>query len=133
MQNNTASVTITDDIKVEVFPEYLPEQSEPEKNRYFFSYRVLITNLSNKPVRLISRHWIIINAEGDREDVEGPGVVGYLPELNPGESFEYSSSCPMDTEWGTMEGTYTFMREDGEKFKAKIGRFYLVSSKVTAE
>ncbi|HJY63509.1 MAG TPA: Co2+/Mg2+ efflux protein ApaG [Ignavibacteria bacterium] len=133
MQNNTASVTITDDIKVEVFPEYLPEQSEPEKNRYFFSYRVLITNLSNKSVRLISRHWIIINAEGDREDVEGPGVVGYLPELNPGESFEYSSSCPMDTEWGTMEGTYTFMREDGEKFKAKIGRFYLVSSKVTAE
>jgi len=133
MQNNTASVTITDDIKVEVFPEYLPEQSEPEKNRYFFSYRVLITNLSNKSVRLISRHWIIINADGDREDVEGPGVVGYLPELNPGESFEYSSSCPMDTEWGTMEGTYTFMREDGEKFKAKIGRFYLVSSKVTAE
>ena len=133
MQNNTSSVTITDDIKVEVFPEYLPEQSEPEKNRYFFSYRVLITNLSNKSVRLISRHWIIINAEGDREDVEGPGVVGYLPELNPGESFEYSSSCPMDTEWGTMEGTYTFMREDGEKFKAKIGRFYLVSSKVTAE
>ncbi len=132
MQNNTASVTITDDIKVEVFPEYLPDQSEPEKKQYFFSYRVLITNLGSKSVRLLSRHWIIINAEGDREDVEGPGVVGYLPELNPGESFEYSNSCPMDTEWGTMEGTYTFMRENGEKFKAKIGRFYLVSSKVTA-
>ena len=130
MQNNSSSITITDDIKVEVFPEYMPDHSEPEKKQYFFSYRVLITNQGDKSVRLLSRHWIIINSDGDREDVEGPGVVGYLPELNPGESFEYSSSCPMDTEWGTMEGTYTFMREDSEKFKAKIGRFYLISCKV---
>jgi len=130
MQNNSGSITITDGIKVEVLPEYMPDHSEPEKNQYFFSYRVLITNQGDKSVRLLSRHWIIINSDGDREDIEGPGVVGYLPELNTGESFEYSSSCPMDTEWGTMEGTYTFMREDGEKFKAKIGRFYLISSKV---
>jgi ApaG protein len=132
MQNNSGSITVTEGIKVEVFPEYMPDHSEPEKKQYFFTYRVVITNLGEKPVRLLSRHWIIINAEGDREDVEGPGVVGHLPEFKPGESFEYSSSCPMDTEWGTMEGTYTFMREDGEKFKAKIGRFYLVSSTVTA-
>ena len=83
-------------------------------------------------MRLLSRQWIIINAEGDRQDVEGPGVVGYLPEMAPGESFEYTSSCPIDTNWGTMEGSYTFMEEDGNKIKAAIGRFYLVSDEVTA-
>lgn len=132
MLKNTGSDTTTNNIRIQVFPEYLQDQSNPDQRQFFFSYRVLITNNSTHSVRLLSRQWIIINAEGDRQDVEGPGVVGYLPDLAPGESFEYTSSCPIDTNWGTMEGSYTFMEEDGNKFKADIGRFYLVSDQVTA-
>ena len=127
MQKNTGSDTTTNSIRIQVFPEYLQDQSDPDQKQFFFSYRVLITNHCGKSVRLLSRQWVIINAEGDRQEVEGPGVVGYLPELAPGESFEYTSSCPIDTNWGTMEGCYTFMYEDGKKFNATIGRFYLVS------
>lgn len=132
MQKNTGSDTATEGIRVQVYPEYLPEQSSPEQGRFVFSYRIVITNEGDKWAKLVARHWIIINAEGDREDVEGPGVVGFTPELFPGESFEYASSTPLDTSWGTMEGTYSMMREDGEKFDAKIDRFYLVSSEVLA-
>jgi ApaG protein len=115
-----------------VFPEYVPEQSSPELNRFVFSYRIVITNEGEKWAKLLARHWIIINAEGDREDVEGPGVVGFTPELYPGESFEYASSTPLNTNWGTMEGSFNMMREDGEKFDAKVNRFYLISSEVLA-
>lgn len=132
MENNTGSDTITEGIRIQVSPEYVPEQSNPELNRFVYSYRIVITNDGERWAKLLARQWIIINAEGDREDVEGPGVVGFTPELYPGESFEYSSSCPLDTNWGTMEGSFKMMREDGEKFDAKVGRFYLVSSKVMA-
>lgn len=132
MQNNTGSEIITEGIRVQVFPDYVPEQSNPELNRFVFSYRIVITNESERWAKLLSRHWIIINAEGDREDIEGPGVVGFTPELFPGESFEYASSTPLDTNWGTMEGSFSMSREDGEKFDAKVGRFYLVSSEVLA-
>ena len=87
---------------------------------------------SEVPRASILAPWVIINADGDREEVDGPGVVGYLPELNAGESFEYSSSCPLDTNWGTMEGHYSFMGDDGVKFDALIGRFYLISDQVLA-
>ncbi len=132
MENNTSSDITTEGLRVQVFPEYLEEQSNPELNRFVFTYRVVITNDGERWAKLVARHWIIINAEGDREDVEGPGVVGFTPELYPGESFEYSSSCPIDTGWGTMEGSFKMIRDDGEKFEAKVGRFYLVSSKVMA-
>ena len=132
MQNNISSDTITQGIRIQVFPEYRHDQSSPEENQFMFSYRVLITNESDRWVKLLSRHWTIINAEGDKQDIDGPGVVGYIPEFNPGESFEYSSSTPIDTNWGTMEGYYTFMYDDGIKFIAEIGRFYLVSAEVTA-
>jgi ApaG protein len=132
MHNNTTSDTLTQGIRVQVFPVYMTELSRPEENEFMFSYRVLITNEGDRWVKLLGRRWIIINADGDRQEVEGPGVVGYIPEFNPGESFEYSSSCPIDTSWGTMEGYYTFMYDDGNKFNAEIGRFYLVSAEVTA-
>ena len=132
MENNTGSDTVTEGIRVQVFPEYVSEQSNPELNRFVYSYRIVITNEGDRWAKLLARHWIIINADGDREDVEGPGVVGFTPELYPGESFEYSSSCPLDTNWGTMEGSFKMMREEGEKFDAKVSRFYLVSSKVMA-
>lgn len=137
MQNITAvheigSDTVTEGVRVQVFPEYIPEQSSPETNRFSFTYKVIITNESEAKVKLLSRHWLIINAEGDQERVDGPGVVGYTPELEPGESFEYSSHCPINTNWGTMEGSYTMIRDNGQKFEATIERFYLVSSEVLA-
>lgn len=137
MQNETTthqigSDTTTEMVRIQVFPEYIPEQSSPEINRFSFSYRVIISNLGMAKVKLLSRHWLIINADGDQEKVEGPGVVGYTPELEAGESFEYSSHCPINTNWGTMEGSYTMMRADGEKFEAMIERFYLVSDEVLA-
>jgi len=137
MQNSTAihqigSDTTTEMVRIQVFPEYIPEQSSPEVSRFSFTYRVIITNLGMAKVKLLSRHWLIINAEGDQERVDGPGVVGYTPELEAGESFEYSSHCPINTNWGTMEGSYTMMREDGSKFEANIERFYLVSDEVLA-
>ena len=125
MTNSTNSDKITEGIRVQVFPEFISEQSAPEVNKFFFSYKVKIANEGNRWAKLVSRHWIIINADGDREDVRGPGVVGYTPELAPGESFEYTSFCPINTNWGTMEGSYHMIRENGETFDAEIGRFYL--------
>ena len=137
MQNDTtihqiSSDTVTEGIRIRVFPEYVPEQSNPELHRFSFSYKVIITNESEAKVKLLSRHWLIINSEGDQQNVDGPGVVGYTPELDAGETFEYSSHCPINTAWGTMEGSYTMMRENGQKFETKIGRFYLVSDEVLA-
>ncbi len=125
MNNNPNSEAITQGIKIQVEPEYVPEQSSPELGKYLFAYRVTLTNEGDKWAKLISRHWIIINADGDREDVDGPGVVGYTPELSPGESFEYTSFCTLNTNWGTMEGSYQMIRENGDMFNADIARFYL--------
>jgi ApaG protein len=125
-----SSDTTTNNIRVQAFPEYIPEQSNPELNRYSFGYKIVITNNGDEKVKLLSRYWIIINSEGDQQIAEGPGVVGYTPELMPGESFEYSSHCPLNTNWGTMEGYYTMLKENGETFEAKIERFYLISDEV---
>src|SRR4030095_2214698 len=133
IRSNTDSDTITDGIRVQVYPDYIPEQSTPDLNRFSFSYKVVITNEGTDRVKLLSRHWIIINSDGDQEKTEGPGVVGYTPELEPGESFEYTSFCPINTSWGTMEGSYTMQRDDGSSFEAEIARFYLVSDEVLAE
>lgn len=126
MSNSPNSIAVSSGIKVEVFPEYIPEQSNPDENKYTFAYQVVITNEGESWAKLVSRHWIIIDADGNREDVEGPGVVGYTPELSPGESFEYTSFCTINSNWGTMEGTYHMVRENGEKFDAEIKRFYLL-------
>jgi ApaG protein len=125
MANQGNSETTTEGIRVEVYPEFIPEQSAPPENKFVFAYKVVITNESTRKAKLLSRHWIIINADGDREDVKGQGVVGYTPELEPGESFEYTSFCPLNTNWGTMEGTFRMIRENGEEFEAVIARFYL--------
>ena len=127
-----SSDTLTEGVRVQVYPGYVPEQSNPELFRFSFSYRVVITNEGDRKVKLLSRHWLIINSDGGEENVDGPGVVGYTPELEPGESFEYASHCPINTPWGTMEGSYTMIRDDGTKFDAAIGRFYLVSDEILA-
>lgn len=125
--SQTNSDTTTEGIRIEVFPEYIPEQSLPEQNQFSFSYKIKITNIGDLWAKLVARKWVIINSEGEQETVEGPGVVGYYPELNPGESFEYRSYCPLNTSWGTMEGEFYLLRNDGTKFIAKISRFYLTS------
>jgi ApaG protein len=112
-------------ILVQVESSYLPERSQPMQNRWFFDYRVRITNQGQEVVQLISRHWIITDANGRVEEVAGPGVVGEQPVLRPGESFEYTSFCPLGTPFGTMEGSYQMTTDDGESFDADIATFEL--------
>lgn len=119
------SNSVTRGIKVEVTSEYLPERSNPERCVYFFVYHVTITNDSDEKVQLVSRHWIITNGTGRKEEVQGPGVVGEQPSLEPGESFDYTSFCPLDTPFGMMHGTYQMVTEEGEEFDAQIAPFAL--------
>ena len=120
------SDTVTDGVRVVVRPEYVARESSPADRRFVFSYSVTIRNEGSAAIRLATRHWRIVDSDGEERVIEGPGVVGLHPEIAPGDSFEYSSFCPMLTSWGTMEGHYTFER-DGAKFEAKVGRFYLVA------
>ena len=116
-------------ISISVNTTYLADQSDPSADRYVFAYTITIANSGTVAAQLISRHWIIIDAHGRREDVQGPGVVGQTPRLLPGQAFKYQSFCPLPTPWGTMEGFYTFQRDDGETFDVAIGRFYLVQNR----
>ncbi len=118
----------TQGITISVEPEYLPDRSNPERNYYFFTYHVTIHNEGEQTVQLLNRHWIITNSLGMREEVRGPGVIGEQPVLEPGESFDYSSFCPLNTPQGTMEGSYEMAVEGGENFEAKIPLFTLVSA-----
>lgn len=131
MPSQAASVgseAVTHEFRVTVQPRYLPDDSEPDNGRYLFAYTVRITNESSAPGQLLSRHWIIVDADGQREDIEGDGVVGRMPLIMPGQTYEYSSFCPLPTPWGTMEGSYRMLRDDGEPFTIGIARFYLVAS-----
>ena len=124
----TNSNTVSDGIRVQAAAQFLPGESDPDRGRFIFVYRIRITNDSERTAQLISRHWIIIDGNGRREDVQGDGVVGKQPILSPGETFEYTSYCPMRTEWGTMEGSFAFVDELGEPFQAAVGRFYMATS-----
>ncbi len=115
-------------IKIDISTVYLDEYSKPAKKNYLFCYRITITNESDKWVKLLNRHWIIIDSESHKEEIKGPGVVGQQPELEPGESHQYFSFCNLATEFGTMEGSYEFTDKTGENFLADIPRFYLSSN-----
>lgn len=123
------SETVTEGIRIRVTPSYLSAQSDPAQGKYLFAYHITIVNEGERKLKLRSRHWIIVDANGERHEVKGPGVVGQFPELGSGEKFEYSSFCPLETPWGTMEGTYEMERDDTSTFDAIVGRFYLVSGK----
>ena len=116
----------TDGIRVTVQPRYLPSHSDPATDRYLFNYHIVIQNNGSGTVRLRSRRWVIVDADGERHEVQGMGVVGHNPVLAPGEKFEYSSFTPLQTQWGTMEGCYIMQREDGSTFDVHVRRFYLV-------
>lgn len=115
----------TNGIKISVTTAYISEEVITPHDMNYFAYTITIENLNNEWVKLLSRHWIIIDADGNKEEVLGEGVVGYFPELEEGQSFTYTSYCPLDTDWGTMEGTYQFVKKDGTMFEAKIPRFVL--------
>lgn len=125
--NTPNSSTVTQGVRIEAAAQYLPSESDPDQKRYLFVYRIRMVNEGTRSVKLLSRHWIILDAHNQREEVVGEGVVGKQPELGPGESFEYTSYCPLRTRWGTMEGSYTF-EDEGSTFQVEVGRFFLVPS-----
>jgi ApaG protein len=112
-------------IRVDVATRYIPEQSDPESDRYVFSYAITITNQGSIAAQLISRHWVITDAEGKVQEVRGLGVVGNQPLLQPGEKFDYASGTALETPVGTMKGTYQMVAEDGTQFDAEIPEFVL--------
>jgi len=116
---------ITEGIRITAKTKFVPEQSDPARGRYLYSYEITIENLGAQPAQLLTRHWIITDAMGRVEEVRGEGVVGETPYLEPGESFSYTSFCPLPSEYGTMEGTYGMVRPDGAKFDAEIPVFPL--------
>lgn len=124
-QNEFTSEAVTRGIRVRVVSRYSREQSRPDRNRWFFIYTVTIANEGDKTVQLLSRHWIIENADGEVDEVRGDGVVGEQPILEPGQRFEYSSGAHLSTPFGTMRGTYQMLVEDGSTFDATIAPFTL--------
>ena len=119
------SEAVTNHIRVEVMSRHSPEHSRPQQHEFVFQYTVRITNQGLDTVQLISRHWIITDALDHIEEVEGPGVVGKQPVLAPGQSFEYSSWCPLKTPTGMMHGTYQMVTESGAQFDIEIAPFGL--------
>lgn len=114
-------------IRVAVKPAYLHDQSDPEDDRYVWSYTVTIENKSGELVQLLSRYWSIIDGQGRIQEVRGAGVVGAQPTIKPGESFQYTSGCPLETASGSMSGRYQMMSASGESFEAEIPAFLLES------
>ena len=121
----SSSEAVTNNVRVEVEAKYSAEHSQPFQNHWFFHYTVRITNEGDDTVKLISRHWIITQADGHVEEVRGAGVVGEQPVLAPGESFQYTSGCPLKTSTGSMRGTYQMVNDDGVGFDVEIAAFSL--------
>lgn len=119
------SDTTTRGIRIQVESTYLSGQSSPRDGHYLFAYHIRIVNIGSETAQLVSRHWIITNAEGEVEVVKGPGVVGETPVLPPGGAFEYTSYCPLKTSVGSMQGSYQMVTAGGEKFDAQIAAFTL--------
>ena len=119
------STAVTEGIRITVSTQYVPSQSSPTEKRYVFAYTVKIANEGTETAQLQSRHWVITDANGKVEEVRGPGVVGKKPVLRPGESFEYTSGCVLETPRGEMHGTYQMHYPDGRQFDAVIAPFRL--------
>lgn len=118
---------VTEGVRVRVEPEYMEEQSSPEEGYFFWSYTVEISNDGETAVQLRSRLWQITDAEGRREEVRGPGVVGQTPKIDPGETFTYTSGCPLRTSSGIMVGSYQMVDEEGRLFDVAVPAFSLDS------
>ena len=127
MKGKTSSERVTRGIRVTARPQFLPHYSDPEHDHFVYSYHIRIANESTETVMVAARHWLIIDTDGREEVMDGLGVVGEQPVLEPGEAFEYDSFCPLASPFGTMEGWYELVDEAGGRFQAEIGRFYLVA------
>lgn len=114
-------------IDVKVQPAYIAEQSDPKNNLYVFSYTVTIKNNGSIPAKLLTRHWVITDGDGQVQEVRGDGVIGEQPHLRPGEGFQYTSGTFMNTPFGTMQGSYEMIADTGEKFDAEIAPFQLAA------
>jgi ApaG protein len=127
LRSDLAAVSdaVTQNIRVEVISRYVPENSQPLHGEWVFEYTVRITNQGTETVQLLSRHWIITDAADQVREVKGPGVIGQQPALAPGESFKYSSWCPLPTPVGMMHGTYQMARANGDQFDIEIAPFAL--------
>lgn len=119
------SEAVTEGVRVHVTARYVPDQSQPLRNQWHFLYTIEISNESSDTIQLISRHWIITDGNDNVQEVRGPGVIGQQPELAPGESFEYTSGCPLGTPFGTMKGTYQMVTTSGKHFDVEIATFTL--------
>jgi len=119
------SAATTNGIRVEVVSRYLPERSSPRQRQFLFAYHVTISNEGDEAAQLQSRRWVITDGNGEEQTVEGPGVVGEQPVLEPGMRLEYTSFCPLTTPFGTMHGHYVMIRAGGETFEAEIAPFML--------
>ena len=120
----------TDSVTVMVAVSFLPEQSEPARGRWFWAYHVRIENGADEPVQLISREWMISDGRGGRHEVQGEGVVGEQPVIEPASAFDYVSGCPLNTPTGFMEGRYHMLGPDGRSFAVAIPRFPLTAPAV---
>lgn len=120
----------TDGLTVRVSVSFLPEQSEPDQGRWFWAYHVRIENEGSEKVQLLTRRWIITDARGTQNRVEGEGVVGEQPVIVPGGSYDYVSGCPLATPSGSMQGSYRMLRASGDIFEAEIPRFALIAPAV---
>lgn len=114
-------------IKIDPQVFYVAEESDPSHEKYFFAYKIRIKNETEEPARLVSRHWIIMNSRGLVREVKGEGVVGQQPRIIPGESFEYTSYCPIETPTGSMRGSFQMLTDDGRMFDAPIPEFDLIA------
>jgi len=121
----TTSTAITRGIQVDVRADFVPDQSDPAQHQWFFAYQITISNRSGSTVQLLSREWVITDAQGRVEIVRGPGVVGHQPSLRPREGFQYTSGCPLPTAFGSMKGKYTMIDESGEQFQVDVAEFAL--------
>ncbi len=122
------SETVTQGVRIKVETQYVGERSSPMDEYFFFAYRIHITNEGPETVKLLSRHWVITDGTGEVEEVKGPGVVGEQPTLITGQSFTYTSACPLSTPIGSMHGSYQMVLESGDMFDAEIAPFTLRSA-----
>ena len=121
------NVAVSGDLTVRVAVSFLPEQSAPDQGRWFWSYHIRIENDGERTVQLMERYWRIVDGRGNVHEVRGQGVVGEMPVITSGDSFDYVSGCPLDTSAGTMEGHYIFIDEEGDRVTATIPEFSLLS------
>ena len=119
------AISKTYQVKVTALPQFVAEQSDPDAERYVFAYTITVENVGTVTAQLISRHWIITDGNSNVQEVRGLGVIGQQPLLRPGETFEYTSGCQLETPVGTMRGTYQLVAEDGTAFEAEIPEFTL--------